>query len=213
MRDLRRWGWVALCMVSIAAGANAATYSLKDLANGTITSITSDNGLLTFSNFNVTKLKKLNSDLSLYSVDTTTDGIILTSSEFTATTGGLRKLDLSYTVTAVSGTIIGADLDMVATRQSGRVKVEKDITAHDPNSDAGTFLVTVLTGGASHLSDSDTFSPGETSFDVEEQIRIKKISTLTSVRNSFTVPEPTTLSLLAAGVAGLAFYGGRRRAL
>jgi hypothetical protein len=212
MRDLQRLGWVVFCAVAIASGANAATYSLKDLTNGTITSITSGNGQLTFSNFDVTKLKKLNSDLSRYSVETTTDGIILTSSEFAASTGGLRRLDLSYTVSAVSGTIIGADLDMVATRQSGRVKVEKDITAHDPNSDAGTFLVTVLTGGVSHLSDSDTFSPGETSFDVEEQIRIKKVSTLTSVRNSFTVPEPTTLSLLVAGVAGLALYG-RRRAL
>jgi hypothetical protein len=213
MRALLGWGSVAFCAFSLATGANAATYSLKDLANGTVASITSDDGKLTFSDFNVTRVKKLSNDLSLYTVETTTDGIILTSSEFDAQSGGMKKLDLTYTVSAVAGTITGAEMEMAASRQSGRVKVEKDIEAHDQASDAGTFLVTVLTGGASQLLDSDTFSSGEAAFDVEEQIRIKKVATLSSVRNSFTVvPEPATLSLLLVGVGGLAVYG-RRRAL
>jgi hypothetical protein len=171
--------------------------------------ITSGNGSLTFSDFEVTKIKRLSGNLELYTVTATADGITLTSSEFTANTGGLKKLDISYKVTANAGLITGATLAMQGTRETGRIKIEKDIDA--TQSDAGTFLLNLLKSGSSITSDSDTFSPGEKTFDVDEQIRIKKVSSLASVTNSYTVvAEPGTLSLLVAGLGGLAWIGRRR---
>jgi hypothetical protein len=199
-----------LGVLLLAGGAEAASYSLADLANGQ--TFTSDDGSLTFSNFDVTRTKNLSSDLTMYTVTTTSSGFMLTSNEFDAGTGGLRKLDLSYTVTS-SSPIVEAGLAMDGSRQSGKIKVEKDIEAQ--GSDEGTFLVTVLSGNHSVLSDSDQFSPGATSFDVEEQIRIKKVASLDSVTNSFrdaahAVPEPGTMALFAFGAAGLALIGRRR---
>jgi len=198
------------CGLLLSAGdARAATYTLADLVSGGGTSsFTSDDGALTFTNFDVTRTKRLSSDLSLYTVTTTQDGFVLTSGEFDAATGGYRKLDLSYTVTG-STAIVQAGLAIDATRSSGRVAVTKDID--DPSGTDGTILVTVLSGNASLLSDNDQFSPGVMSFDVEEQVRIRKVSTLSSVTNAYqVVPEPTTAALLGAGVLGLAWFGRRR---
>jgi hypothetical protein len=210
---MRRFLQLALALsFAFVAGsaANAATLTLQDLVNGA--TFQSDNGLLTFSDFEVTRLKRLNANLAEYTITTTTDGFILTSPHLTANTGGLKKLDLTYKVAAVQGTITGASMAMEGTRQTGRIKVEKDIES--PDGDEGTFLLTLLRNNASLLTDSDTFDPGETSFEVEETIRIKKISALTSLRNAYTVTvsEPAEAALLLAGLAGLAFYGRRSRA-
>jgi hypothetical protein len=195
----------------LAAGsAGAATYTLADLTGGGTSSFTSDDGTLTFSNFDVTRTSKLSNDLSLYMVTTTADGFVLTSTEFDASTGGLRKLDLSYTVSG-SSAIVQAALDLDASRQTGRVLVSKDI--EDPASDDGTVLHTSLTGNASELTDADQFSPGSMSFDVEEKIRIKKISNIAGITNSYqVVPEPSAAALLGAGFLGLAWIGRRRHA-
>ena len=210
MATLRRLGVVTLCWLAVAGSANAASYTLDQLVNGSVSSFQSDDGKLTFSDFEVTKLKKLSGNLSLYTVTTVADGFVLTSSAFTANSGGLKKLNLTYKVAANQGLITGATLAMEGTRQNGRIQVNKDIDS--PTSDEGTFLSNLLTGSQSILSDSDGFAPGEKLFEVEEQIRIKKISTLSSARNSYsvTVPEPPTLSLLLAGVVGLAMYGRQR---
>jgi len=202
---------LALAMMLLLAGpAAAVSYTLDQLVNGTVESFQSDNGLLTFSDFEITKLKKLSGNLSLYTVTVVDDGFELSSSAFEATGGGLKKLNLTYKVTANVGLITEASMVMDATRTTGRVKVEKDI--EDPNSDQGTFLLTLLRHNVSLLEDSDTFD-GATSFEVEEHIRIKKVSTLHSVRNSYTVvPEPAELSLLMAGISGLVWIGRRRTA-
>ena len=197
---------VAALLLSSGA-ANAATYTLDQLVSGT--TFVSDDGSLTFSDFKVTKTKRLSGNLADYTVTALGDGFMLTSSEFTANSGGLRKFDLSYKVTANRGAITGASMDSAGSSTTGRVKIEKDI--EDLLSDEGTFLLNAIRSGGSILSDSDTFSPGVVSFDVEEQIRIKKVSSLTSVSNHYTaVPEPRELSLLAAGLAGLAWLGRRR---
>jgi hypothetical protein len=187
--------------------AIAATYTLNDLVNNG-TSFTSDDGKLTFHDFDIQRLKKLDGNLSNYTVTTTATGFELSSPAFAATKGGMKKLDLSYTVTATGTPLItGAEMEMDASVTSGRVKVEKDI--EDAQSDQGTFLVTLLQKNRSLLTDSDTFSPGSTEFHVEESIRIKKNSTLNWVRN--TMPEPTALTLLAAGIA--VGRMGRRRVI
>lgn len=201
----------SLVALLIAGPAAAATYTLDDLVNGSVASFQSDNGLLTFSDFQVNKLKKLSGNLSLYTVTTVADGFVLTSSAFIANGGGLKRLNLSYKVSATSGSITGAEMEMDATRTTGRVRVDKDI--EDPTSDEGTFLLTLLRNNASLLTDSDTFGPGVTALEVEEAIRIKKVSALNSVRNSYTVtvPEPAPLGLLGVGLAGLTWIGRRQR--
>ncbi len=204
---------LVLASFLLVAPATAATYTLDDLVNGSVSSFTSDNGLLTFSDFDVTRLKRLNSNLALYTITTVADGFVLTSDAFITNGGGLKKFDLAYKVSATSGLITGADMEIEATRTSGRIKVEKDID--EANGDGGTFLLTLLRNNASLLTDSDEFDPGVQQFEVEEAIRIRKVSTLHSVRNSYTVtvvPEPVELTLLAVGLGGLAWIG-RRRAL
>ena len=200
----------------LAAGsARAASFTLADLvAGGGTTSFTSDDGMLTFSGFDVTRMRRLSTDLSLYVVTTTQTGFVLSSSEFDAATGGLRKLDFEYTVTA-SSPIVQAALDLDAARTTGRVMVTKDVD--NPASDEGTFLLTLLTGGRSLLSDSDQFSPGvpgALSFEVEESIRLKRAASIAEITNSFqVVPEPAPAALLGAGIAGLTWIGRRRRRL
>jgi hypothetical protein len=211
MTTLRSLGVIGILVFALASSSSAATYTLDELVNGSVSSFQSDNGLLTFSNFEITKLKKLSGDLSLYTVTTVDDGFVLSSSAFTANSGGLKRLRFTYTVSAKQGALItGAELAMEGTRETGRIMVDKEIDS--PTNNEGTFLLNLLKKDTSILSDSDEFVPGESLFEVEEQIRIKKISSLTSVRNSYTlnVPEPPTLSLLLAGVVGLAMYGRQR---
>ena len=196
-------------LLLFSGAANAATFTLDQLVSGG--SFVSDDGTLTFSDFKVTRTKRLSGNLADYTVTVLGDGFMLSSGEFTANTGGLRKFDLSYKVTANQGAITGASMDSVGSSTTGKMKIEKDI--EDLLSDEGTFLINLIRSGSSILSDSDSFSPGVVSFDVEEQIRIKKVSTLTSVSNHYTaVPEPGELSLLAAGLTGLAWLGRRRSA-
>jgi hypothetical protein len=210
MKTLRSLAVIGFLALAMASGSNAATYTLDELVNGSVSSFQSDNGLLTFSDFEIKKLKKLSGNLTLYTVTTVDDGFVLSSSAFTANSGGLKRLRFTYKVAANSGLITGATLSMEGSRETGRIIVDKDIDS--PTSDEGTSLINLLKGNTTLLSDSDEFSPGESLFEVEESIRIKKISTLTSARNSYsvTVPEPPTLSLLLAGVVGLAMYGRQR---
>lgn len=200
---------LAALLLLCASAASAVTFTLQDLVNGGQT-FTTANGL-TFSDFKVSRTKKLSGDLSLYTVTVLGDGFSLSSPEFTANSGGLRKFDMSYKVSATSGTISEAIMSMDATRSTGRIKVEKDI--EDPSSDEGTFLLTLLRNGRSDLVDSDTFGPGVTTLEVEEAIRIKKVSSIISLDNTYTVvAEPEVLSMLGLGIAGLAWTGRRRRA-
>ena len=79
----------ALFLSSVSA--SAATFTLAQLVNGG--SFVSDDGTLTFSDFKVTKTKRLSGNLADYTVTVLGDGFMLGSSEFTANSGGLRKFD------------------------------------------------------------------------------------------------------------------------
>lgn len=210
---LRVFVFAAIFGASMLAmgSARAATFTLADLvAGGGTTSFTSDDGTLTFGDFEVTRLKRLSGDLSRYVITTTANGFALTSTEFDVAGGGLRKLGLSYTVTATSP-IVQAALDLDATVDTGKVLVVKDLDAHQ--SDDGSFLVARVTGAKLDPSDSDQFAPGVLSFDVEESLRIKRVARVDAITNSFqVVPEPTAAVLLGAGLGGLVWLGRRRSA-
>jgi hypothetical protein len=194
----------------LMAGA-AQGVTLADLEGGD--TLTSGDGNITFSEFDVTKMKGI--DPANVEVVATDHGFTLTSSDFAASSGGLRKLDVSYKVTVTEGTIASAVLDMAGSRESGRIKVEKDIEGEGDDNEAGTFLATLLTGQNSILHDQDNIDPAQGTLLVDTTIRIKKVSSLDSVTDTYDytgVAEPTTLSLLGSGLAGLVFFGRRRKA-
>lgn len=97
---------VAFALITFAAAPDAHALKLDILADGG--TLTSGNGILTFSDFEVITSGSVRSDLSLYDVRALVDGIAITG-PFAAAGGNVGDMFLSFTVTSTQS-ITGASL-------------------------------------------------------------------------------------------------------
>jgi len=145
---------VALLTLSAAPGARAL--GLDVLAGGG--SLVSDNGFLTFSDFQVSTSGSVSNDLSLYDVKALTDGLAITG-PFAAAGGSIGDMFLEFTVTSAQQQITGAALSFNGAA-AGQLASASVTETFDELDDEQIFVF--AQGGNLDLSNSITFAGVQT---------------------------------------------------
>jgi len=194
---------------------NLPGFSLARLIEGG-GSFTSNNGKVTFGDFDAVAGGIAVEDFRFYRVVPLGDGFRLMT-PLLALLGHDASLELSYSVEAADGLLIDAvHLSFHSAAILAKASVDMDLydegdqLAHLRVWDRGFFHP----GGKKH--DRQRLSPAVPGFDVEELIKLRAglIAATRSVDHHFKtapVPEPTTALLMGLGLAGLALSGRRRR--
>jgi len=188
--------------------ASALTLSLADLDGGASFSVAG----LTFSNFEATVTGDISVDLADYPVQLLADGFRL-SGPLSVLLGDAGTLLLSYQVTATNPILVGASLFAAGTTIGAGAQAWVGESLFGPANEAvGSLFAYDIEGVGSVSSDSIAFA-------AVPQLSVSKTVNLGSglfaaipvVDQRFQlIPEPVTMSLLALGLVGLAWWRPRR---
>jgi len=199
---------VALALVALVPrGAGALT--LDDLDTGGSFSV----GLLTFDNFDVVVAGDFSVDLTDYLVQVIGGGFRIAGP--LSSLGGSGTMLISYEVSALSPIIEAASLVAPGlTIGTGAQAWAAEALVGPGAVFLGSLFAFDIEGVGTDPSDSIGFAPvSELSVTKTLQVGGGSFASLSFVEQTFVVPEPMTVLLLAGGLAGLAFAGRRRELL
>jgi hypothetical protein len=205
----RGLGVAAALGVALAAIAppSARALTLADLVGGGGFSV----GLLSFSDFDVSIGGDLSADLADYPVQILPDGFRLTG-PLSSLLGASGTLLLSYDVTAADPMIDGVSLFAPGTTiGSGAQAWVAESVLGPGNSPLASLFVYDLEGVGASPSDAASFA-AVSAISVAKTVQVGGgiFAVIPVVDQRFSlVPEPWSLAMVSAGLAGLALFGRR----
>jgi hypothetical protein len=198
---------VAFAFITLAAASDARALGLDILAGGG--TLTSDNGFLTFSEFEVITSGSVRSDLALYDVSALTDGLAITG-PFAAAGGAIGDMFLSFTVTSTKA-ITNASLRFNGAASGAGASAS--VTESFEEIEDGDLFVYSL-----GKADRDLVDQGEiddlTTLSVSKDILVDSgssgIAVISRIEQRFTTDAPEPAGMLLFGMAFLGIAALRR---
>jgi len=206
---------IAAALVAIGWGAPAQAVTLGDLTGGD--SLGSLDGNLMFDDFTGSISGALNPDLDQYTVEALEHGFRI-SGAFSVADGNAGGLDITYTATALNSLQLTAAqifFNAAVYGETASAVTIEDLLTESGGSMIGELDLLVDGLGADTKYAETSFAPlaqlfAEKSILVDAQSSGAIAATLSVVNQTFTVvPEPLSLSMVAAGLIGLAAAGRR----